>query len=64
MKLLRVEDDFLQLKKENCLDDDQSVPEKYPCYAWMVVTSWNYQEELAVFLYEEDIKEMLDDMGV
>jgi len=42
-----------------CESDDFPVPEKYPCYVYEVVKSWGYEESKPVYLYEEDLRELL-----
>jgi hypothetical protein len=33
-------------------------PTKYPCYGYLVVASYAYEEDMAMYLYPEDVAKM------
>lgn len=35
-------------------------PAEYPCFAYLVVGSFGYEEESACYLYVEDVEKMLE----
>ena len=47
-------------KTKNLLSNDEAeIPEEFPCYAYLVVGSWGYEEYFTLYLYKQDIEKML-----
>ncbi|HEX8312765.1 MAG TPA: hypothetical protein VF614_15695 [Chthoniobacteraceae bacterium] len=38
-------------------------PTQYPCFGYLMTTSFNYEEEAAYYLYVRDVEKMLRQMG-
>lgn len=65
MDLLRNQAEWEAWVADNlCTDagDIADPPREFPCYARTVVTSWQNEEETAVYLYRDDIKRMHEEM--
>lgn len=45
--------------KEYLSDDEAELPEKFPCFAYLGVGSFAYEEYNAFYLYREDVDKML-----
>lgn len=37
-------------------------PLRFPCYAYLTVGSWNYEEDAVNYLYLDDLLKMLDNL--
>lgn len=37
-------------------------PERYPCYAYEIVTNWGMQESAGQYLYADDLARMSDEL--
>lgn len=57
MKLIKNKRAWTKEKKR--FADGSGEPDRYPCYLYAVVQSWNYEEEAPEFIYTEDAEKML-----
>jgi len=63
MKLLKNKKEWRKWKREEGLEDDEAqVPDQFPCYAYIVVTSWMNETVKALYKSEKDISEMLSNV--
>ena len=64
LRLLIDQDEFEIWKKRFISTYDTAKnPTEFPCYARTVVQSWGGEEVCAVYLYLDDVKNMLTDMN-
>ena len=60
MKYLKNKHVWESWKKEEYLSDyEAECPKEYPCFTYLVVGSFPYEEYDAYYLYKQDIERML-----
>ena len=64
LKLLKNKTAFNIWKKEEYIspEDCISVPDKFPCFVYLTVHSWAYEEWQAVYIYPEEMNQFIKDM--
>ena len=61
---LQTTSDYLEWKEDRTFDGDIAEwPIEFPCFVYKSVLNWNYQTEIAVYLYLSDIEYMLEKLG-
>lgn len=63
LSLIKNKDEFDKWKENNIFSGDSAdKPVRFPCFARTRVISWNNETEEALYLYREDIQQMLIDI--
>lgn len=61
---LQAKSDYLMWIDEHVFDGDiAEMPIEFPCFVYKSVLNWNYQTEIAVYLYLSDLEYMLKKLG-
>lgn len=58
MEFIKNSDEFAKFEHLHSCDVIDE-PEEFPCFVYLVVQSFGYEEERAVYLYKKDIEAML-----